>query len=318
MFTPTMLTRRQAACLPVLAAGCASAGPASPADLRFANLETLSESVHSGVASEDGAQRLTMRLCRYPALGLSWLWIHARIEDRFYSFVDHLAPCTNDPVNTDTDSVAYADKAGALVFRREGRVGAPTAAGAEGVCRAHRSVDSRFGAGDTPLAAKIRFSPERLYAGLNRGRTEVFGRGEAEIELGGRSFRFTGPAQFHEQGQIQPRFTAPFCYATLWGDGAASTLLITRGRREGYLLEGDRAVNVTSVSIGPRAPRRAIVIGLADGRRLEGEAVVRQAYTLPITGQIWRGHMVDVELAGRIYRGHVNDYDIADGIPYMG
>lgn len=318
MSTHAMFTRRQAVWLPLAAASCASAGSAPPADLRFANLETLSESVHSGVSSQDGAQRLTMRLCRYPALGLSWLWIHARIENVFYSFVDHLAPCTNEPVNVEANSVRYADAGSALVFHREGRAGAPTAAGAEGVCRALASATSRFGAQDTPLAARIRFSPERLYAGLNRGRTEVFGRGEADIELGGRTYRFSGPAQFHEQGQTQPRFTAPFCYATLWGDGAASTLLISRGRREGYLLEGDRTVNVTSVSIAPRAPRRALVVSLADGRRLEGEAVVRQAYTIPITGQIWRGHMVDVELGGRTYRGHVNDFDIADGVPYTG
>jgi hypothetical protein len=105
---------------------------------------------------------------------------------------------------------------------------------------------------------------------------------------------------------------------TLWGDGAASTMLITARRRDGYLLEGDKASEVKAVTIEPPAARRALNVVLADGRQLTGVATVRQAFSLPIVGRTWRGHMMNVELDGRTYRGHINDYIINDGIPYRG
>lgn len=313
-----MWTRRQAVFLPLAAGACATAPGGPPLDARFTNIETLSESVHSGISSEDGEQRLTMRLCRYPELGLAWVWVHARVNGAFYSFVNHMAPCGTNPIVTDTDRAFYNDSQGAMAFERLGKVGAPTNATASGRCKAHRSATSVFGDSDHDLEARIAFTPERLYSGLNRGRTEVFGKGVASIILDGTRHSFSGPAQFHEQGQTAPRFTAAFCYMTLWGDGAASTMLITANRREGYLLEGDKTTEVASVFIDPPAPRRAISVTLADGRKLAGEAAVVQAYTLPMVGNTWRGHMVNVELDSRTYRGSVNDYIINDGIPYRG
>lgn len=313
-----MWTRRQAVLLPLAAGACVTTPAGPPLDARFTNIETLSESVHSGVSSDDGEQRLTMRLCRYPELGVAWLWVHARIDGEFYSFVNHMAPSGTDASKVDGDDVRYSDAAGSLAFERRGKVSAPTSCTVSGRCKAHRSATSTFGDGAHPLEARIAFTPQRLYSGLNRGRTEVFGRGTASVTVGGRSHEFAGPAQFHEQGQTNPRFTAAFCYMTLWGDGAASTMLITANRREGYLLEGDKATEVASVFIDPPAPRREMRVALADGRRLEGEAVVKQAYTLPIVGNTWRGHMMNVELGGRTYRGHINDYLINDGVPYRG
>ena len=313
-----MWTRRQAVLLPLAAGACVTAPAGPPPDARFTNIETLSESVHSGVSSEDGEQRLIMRLCRYPELGLAWVWIHARVNGEFYSFVNHLSPCGTSPTLVDSDHAFYNDTRGSLAFERHGKVSAPTGATASGRCRAHRSPVSVFGDGAHDLEALITFRPERLYSGLNRGRTEVFGQGVASLILDGKKTFFSGPAQFHEQGQTNPRFTAAFCYMTLWGDGAASTMLITANRREGYLLEGGRATEVASVFIDPPAPRRAISVTLADGRKLSGEAIVVQPYTLPLVGNTWRGHMMNVELGGRTYRGSVNDYLINDGVPYRG
>lgn len=313
-----MWTRRSALFLPLAAGACATLPDGPPLDAQFTNIETLSESVHSGVSSGDGEQRLTMRLCRYPQLGLAWLWMHSRIDGEFYSFVNHMAPCgTNDTI-VDGDSVRYADSTASLVFERKGKVSAPTGATVTGKNMARKATTSAFGSGDQHMEASIAFSPERLYSGLNKGRTEVFGKSFASVTINGKRTEFSGPAQFHEQGQTNPRFTAAFCYMTLWGDGAASTMLITARRREGYLLEGDKATEVASVYIDPPAPHRAISITLADGRKLGGEVTVVQAYTLPIVGNTWRGHMVNVDLGGRTYRGHVNDYIINDGIPYRG
>jgi hypothetical protein len=43
-----------------------------------------------------------------------------------------------------------------------------------------------------------------------------------------------------------------------------------------------------------------------------------QAYTLPIYGNRWRGHMVKVALGDRSFMGHINDYIIEEGVPYSG
>ena len=313
-----MWTRRQAVLLPLAAGACATAPSGSPLDMQFTNIETPSESVHSGVSSEDGEQRLTMRLCRYPELGLAWVWMHARVDGQFYSFIDHIAPCGTDASQVAGEHVRYSDTAAALVFERNGKVSAPASASASGRCFARKSVTSAFGGGDRRMEASIAFSPERLYSGLNQGRTEVFGRGRATVTIDGKRVEFSGPAQFHEQVQTSPRFTAAFCYMTLWGEGAASTMLITARRREGYLLEGDKATEIKAVTIDPPAVQRALSVTLADGHRLTGVATVRQAFTLPIVGHTWRGHMMNVELGGRTYRGHINDYIINDGIPYNG
>ena len=313
-----MLTRRSALLSSLAAGACASTGGGDSPDARFRNLETLSESVHSGVASEDGELRCTVRLCRYPALGLAWVWMHARTPDGFFSYVDHLSPCAGEATQTDADRVRYADTAGTLVFERRGRVNKPTGAVITGSCLARRTTTSAFGRGQHTLKVDIAFTPARLYQGLNAGRTEVFGRSKAVVTIDGKRTEIEGPAQFHEQGQTTPRFTAPFCYATLWGTGdAASTMLIAPRRRDGYLLEGDRATEITNVVIDPPASRRVIHMTLKDGRRLDGEARVIQAYTLPMVGNTWRGHMVKVQMPGMTFMGHVNDYIIGDGVPYL-
>ncbi len=315
-----MLTRRTALLSSLAAGACASAGGvADSPDARFRNLATLSESVHSGVASDDGELRCTVRLCRYPALGLAWVWMHARTAEGFFSYVDHLAPCGGDATKTDADSVRYSDSAGLLVFERSGRVSKPAGARISGSCMARKTTTSAFGKGEHSMKVEIAFSPARLYQGLNAGRTEVFGRSKATVTIDGKATQIEGPAQFHEQGQTTPRFTAPFCYATLWGVGdAASTMLIAPKRRDGYLLEGDRATEIANVTIDPPAALRAIHITLRDGRKLDGEARVVQAYTLPMVGDTWRGHMVRVQMAGMTFMGHVNDYIIGDGAPYLG
>ncbi len=314
-----MLTRRAAVLSALSAGACVSTDSGGePIDARFANLTTLSESVHSGVSSDDGQLRLTMRLCRYPELGLAWIWMHARTPDGFFSYVDHLAPCGHHKTATENENAFYNDWAAQLTFERLGRVDNPTQVTIRGACFAQRSPVSAFGRGDKLLTTNVRFTPERLYSGLNRGRTEVFGRAEATVTIDGKATQIEGPAQFHEQGQTNPRFTAPFCYMTLWGSGAASTMLIAPNRRDGYLLEGDRTTEVEDVTVDPPAARRALRVKLADGRTLEGEASVVQAYTIPLVGRTWRGHMMNVTLGDREYRGHINDYIIGAGVPYAG
>jgi hypothetical protein len=182
---------------------------------------------------------------------------------------------------------------------------------------ARRTEESRFGAGALKLDFSIAFTPQRLYSGLNPGRTEVFGRSRAVVTLRGRDHVIEGPAQFHEQRQATPRFGAPFCYMTLWGDEAAATTLIGQQRRDGYLLEGNKSTEVESISIEkPGGPRRWIRAKLADGRSLDGRASVVESYAIPLLGNRWRGHMVRANLGGHEFMGHINDYIIGAGVPY--
>lgn len=311
-----MLTRRTALLSTLAAGACATGGTGDePADAQFRNIETLSESVHSGVASGDGEKRLTVRLCRYPELRLAWIWIHARTPDGFFSYVDHLSPA--QLISGQTFGKTYRDNARTLEFLRTGEKEKPDAASIYGQCLARKTTTSTFGQGEHKLELSIQFTPERAYTGLNKGRTEVFGRSRAKVTIDGKLTEFEGPAQFHEQDQTAPRFTAPFCYISLWGDGAAATLLIAPNRRDGYLLEGDRTTEATDLTIDPPgAANRNLQVKLADGRELTGEVSVVQAYTIPLVGTRWRGHMVNVRMDGRVFRGHVNDYGLGAGPPY--
>jgi len=287
-------------------------------DRIYRGLELLSESVHCGVSSADGRHRLTLRLCRYPSMGRAWLWLHARTPDGFYSHVDHLAPCGNEATPASDISTRYADLAETLVFKRAGPLALPASAEVEARMRAHRTARSRFGPGPAKVAAAINFQPARAYSGLNPGRTEIFGLGWVRLETGGRAIEFDGPAQFHEQRQTTPRFMTPFAYITLWSEDAGSTLLVTPGRADGYLLEGRLSSEAKVLRLDPPGQaRRILAVALADGRTLEGEARLTQAYSVPLYGSRWRGHFVEARLAGRIFRGNINDY-LPERLPYPG
>lgn len=309
-----MLTRR-AALLTTLAAGaCATAPTGTPADIAQKGVISPSESVHTGIASLDGRLRLTTRICRYPALGQAWVWAHARTPNGFFSYVDHIAPCGSDATPEGTERAFYADTGKLLTFERLGPVSKPTAANVTGAVRARKTTTSAFGPGSYAMSFTVAFKPERLYSGLNVGRTEVFGRSTCKLTIGGSVYEFEGPAQFHEQRQSNPRFTAPFAYTTLWGENdAAMTFLVANSRNEGYLLEGSKATNGKVAKLDrPGAQRRQLVLRLDDGRTLEGETELIQAYTLPIFGNVWRGHMLRAELGGKRFHGHTNDYLTAD------
>ena len=58
-----------------------------------------------------------------------------------------------------------------------------------------------------------------------------------------------------------------------------------------------------------------MALRLTDGRLLEGSAATVQAYTIPIVGNRWRGHMINVALGSRRYFGHINDY-LTEAVPY--
>jgi hypothetical protein len=310
-------SRRAALLTPLAGAACAMLPTGRPADEIFRNISTPSESVHSGVCSPDGERRLTVRLCRYPELGLAWRWVHARTPRGFFSFIDHMTPCSRDATSDAGARAVYSDLGGTMVLQRDGLVTAPRAASIAGQVPARTTTDCTFGEGGHKLLFEIAFRPERLYAGLNQGRTEVFGHSRASVSVDGERFEIEGPAQFHEQRQSTPRFTQAFSYITLWGDNSASTLLITGPRREGYVFEGDKPTDVTHVRLDPPGQRRTFTARLKDGRELEGEGDLVQGYKVPIVGQRWEGHMVRARLDGKQLFGHMNDF-LPDKVAYGG
>lgn len=314
--TPHRRTILSALLATPLASACATvretAPDASDADASMSQfgLETPSESVHSGVASADGRYRLTTRLCRYPELGVAWLWAHALTPEGFFSFVDHVAPCAPTSTPESASTARYVDAAETLAFERSGPVTAPRSAAISGACRAHRTATSLYGPGDHAMAFSIAFRPARSYTGLNAGRTEVFGRSEATLAIDGRTVSFEGPAQFHEQRQSNPRFTQPFAYTTLWGEGdSAGTFLFAGRRNEGYLIQGQTPTDLRILHLDRAGPaQRRIAIRLNDGHTMEGAASVMQAYTIPVYGRVWRGHMVRATFGDQRFFGHVNDF----------
>ncbi len=312
-------TRRIAMLAPLAVAACvsASAGKTAgePADEAFRDIATPSESVHSGVCSSDGDRRVTVRLCRYPDLGLAWVWIHARTPKGFFSYIDHAAPCGRDPTPIDNDVATYTDTLKTIVFNRLGAASKPRAARVHGGALARKTTDGSFGHGDHELDVSIDFAPARLFSGLNAGRTEVFGHSRAVVTIDGEKFEIEGPAQFHEQRQKTPRFTVPFSYLTLWGEDASATMLVTPRRHDGYILDGDRTMEIDSVQVGPPGLRRKLSVRLKDGKNLGGEITLVQGYTVPIVGQSWQGHMVRAELGRYAFLGHANDFR-PDGVPY--
>jgi hypothetical protein len=316
---PALTRRTVLASSGALAAGACTHAPDQPPrapDLIYKGLELPSESVHSGVSSADGQQRLTIRICRYPTMGKAWLWVHARTPRGVFSFVDHLAPSGSEATPVNDTRVRYADTAERLVFEREGPSALPTACTVSARVPAIRSATSRFGEGAHDLSARIDFRPARAYSGLNPGRTEVFGTARAELDVAGQTLAFEGPAQFHEQRQSQPRFITPFAYITLWSAGAGATLLVTPRRADGYLLDGAASNDAALLRLDPPGgATRRIAVRLSDGRTLEGEARVTAPYTLPLYGETWRGHFVSATLGDRRFEGNINDF-LPDQLPY--
>lgn len=312
-------TRRMAMLAPLAATACTNmaAGKTSgkPADEVFRDIATPSESVHSGVCSPDGEKRLTVRLCRYPDLGLAWVWMHTRTPKGFFSYIDHMAPCGHDATPTDGEAATYIDTHKTIVFERLGAVSKPKAAHVHGAAMARKVTEGRFGPGEHKLDFKIDFSPARLFSGLNAGRTEVFGHTRATVTVDGETIEIEGPAQFHEQRQTTARFTVPFSYLTLWGEQASATMLVTPSRSDGYILDGDRTMEIDHVEVGPPGPQRKLSVRLKDGKTLVGAITLVQGYSVPIVGQSWQGHMVRVELGPYAFLGHANDFR-PDAVPY--
>lgn len=274
-----------------------------------------SEAVYLDVVSSDGTEAVIVRLCRYPADGIAWLWAHVFEQGRVCAFTQHDLRCDVRATPIDADRVRYPIEGdhGRAVFEREGPVAAPRLAKLHGDFEMHDSRHAPHGGG--PILAEIdaRFSPLGASVSNLPGRSESLGTVEAEVRLGTRAWRIRGGGQLHEQVQSMPRFEEPFVYGTLRG---AASCVFVRGMRgaRGFWIDSGRQVTIDRVELSPPGSARTIVLHCEDGLR-EGVLRTTYDYTIPIDARRRPGTIVVGEVSGVAVSGCVNDY-LVDRIDY--
>lgn len=285
---------------------------AKPPDTLVRGSKAYSESIMVMSVSTDGKSALTLRFCRFPVEGVTWLWCHVFHDGSFFAFTRHDLPCEPERL-ADGPAADYRTEGARLA--RTGRGPQLSDVRLEADLPFHESRRAPLGPGRVRGRLEGRFTPTHaLTAQVLPGRDEVYGTFRAEVSVGGRTFVHEGPAKFHEQRQEAPRFDAPFCYAWLAGDDrAATTLLIPQGATGGWRI-GDAEAPLADMLLDPPAPSRAVAWKLKDGRVLPGriEALVR--YQIPIFGRPWQGSFVRGDCDGRPIVGAMNDWPAAPDI----
>ncbi|ODT88806.1 hypothetical protein [Phenylobacterium sp. SCN 70-31] len=277
-------------------------------DLRVRGSDAYSESAMVMSVARDGSSALTLRFCRFPVQGFTWLWCHLLHEGRLYAFTRHDLPAgamrlADEPVARWRAPGADAEL---LRTRRHGALPAVRLAAKLGF---HDSRSAPHGEG--PVQGRIdgRFQAvSPLSARVLEGREEVYGLCRARVEIGGRTFEHEGLAKFHEQRQAAPRFDAPFNYAFLAGDGLnATTLLLAQGATGGWQVDGAEAP-LADMTLDPPGASRGVAWRFRDAKATSGRLEALTRYEIPIYGRAWQGSFVRGDFGGRPIVGAVNDW----------
>ncbi|RAK65608.1 hypothetical protein [Phenylobacterium kunshanense] len=291
---------------PALAAGQALAS--SPPDVRVRGGKAYSESAMVMSVAADGSSAMTLRFCRFPVEGLTWLWCHILVDGQLYAFTRHDLPCTGERL-ADTPAAAYGAAPLKAGLARTGRGRDLSDVQLHADLRFHRSRNAPHGPGAVHGRFMGRFYPvDALDTQVLEGRDEVYGAFRAQVEIAGRRFVHEGPAKFHEQRQTAPRFETPFCYAWLAGPtAAATTLLIPPGATGGWRFDGVEAP-LADMTLDPPGSERRAAWRLKDGRVLPGRLRALIRYEIPIYDRNWQGSFVTGECDGRPVVGAMNDW----------
>lgn len=265
-----------------------------------------SESAMVMYVAEDGSVALTLRFCRFPDDGVTWLWCHVLTGDRLLGFTDHALACDGARVFAGS-AAAYETAAPAAWIRRSGSDGAMTEARFGADLAMVEGDQGRHGPGDVPVSLSGAFRP--LYSlgeEVAAGRREVVGMLQGEIRLEGRRIALEGLAKYHEQRQVTPRFTEPFRYLCLWGADASCVAIASRAGQIGAaLVDGHESV-ITRFEAPPVAAARSATLGLRDGTLLRADIRTLKAISLPIGEETWRGSFVTATLGARRLTGMLN------------
>src|SRR5579884_725631 len=137
------LTRRVVmGSVPALAAGRALAASGNGTNVK--GLKTYSESAMVMAVSADGRTGATLRFCRFPDVGVTWVWLHLLHDGEVYAFTDPDLPCTKERL-AGTPSAAY--RASGAILAREGSGPGLKDVRLEATLPAHHSKDAPNGPG---------------------------------------------------------------------------------------------------------------------------------------------------------------------------
>ncbi|HXW83446.1 MAG TPA: hypothetical protein VEJ86_03510 [Candidatus Binataceae bacterium] len=271
------------------------------------------EAVMLVFATADARNLLSLRLCRYPTEDTSWLWARVITPGGAWSRFDNYLPCTADRSAIESADVRYALADNSLVYRRIGPRANPTSCAVDGILElseedsAHRTV---------PVEIHATLMPRASHAGFNARRTEIMGLARATVRAAGSTWIVEGLGHFHEQPQVEPRFTIGFTYASFWGETISGVTLFSEGPNGGQLHRGGRALRVARFEVSAPAPERTVKFSLDSGETLYGSARVVHQHTISTYGKPWRGHFVAGEIAGERYAGMINDWR-SETLPYL-
>jgi len=302
-----MIDRRALiAAAPALAAGRAFA--AASKDVAVRGSKAYSESAMVMSVTPDGQSALTLRFCRFPVEGQTWLWCHLLHEGRLYAFTTHDLPCSADRLAAAQLAEYRAAGADAELVRVRRDGGLPAVRLAADL-KFHESRAAPHGPGS--VAGKLTgqfLAVSPLGAQVLEGREEVYGFCHAEVEIAGRRFVHEGLAKFHEQRQEAARFDAPFCYSFLSGDAMNCTALLhAKGASGGWQIDGAEAA-IADMTLDRPGPTRAVAWKMKDSRVLPGRLTALVRYEIPIFDRRWNGSFVRGDCDGRPVVGAMNDW----------
>ncbi|TAJ70979.1 MAG: hypothetical protein EPO51_15840 [Phenylobacterium sp.] len=308
-----MIDRRSLiAATPALLATPALAAPSG--DLAVRGSKAYSESAMVMSVTPDGGSALTLRFCRFPVEGQTWLWCHIFHEGRFYAFTSHDLPCASERLaGVQVAEYRAAPAQAELVRVRRGDKLPAVRLAAD--LNFHESRTAPHGPGEIPgkfTAQFLAVSP--LGSQVLEGREEIYGWCVAEVEIDGRKFVHEGLAKYHEQRQEAARFAAPFCYSFLAGDSMNCTALLhAKGASGGWRIDGVETA-LADMTVDPPSPMRAVSWKLKDKPALPGRLTDLVRYEIPIYGRPWQGSFVQGSCDGRPIVGTMNDWIVPPDI----
>lgn len=284
------------------------AGAAVSRDIAVRGSQAYSESAMVMSVTPDGRSALTLRFCRFPVEGQTWVWCHLFHEGRFYAFTTHDLPCSPDRLAGAQVAEYRASGARAELVRVRRSDKLPAVRLAADL-KFHESRSAPHGPGDVPGRITARFlAVSPLGTQVLEGREEVYGRCRATVEIGGRRFLHDGLAKFHEQRQEAARFEAPFCYSFLSGDATNCTALLhAKGASGGWQIDGIETA-IADMTLDPPGADRRVSWRMKDRPTLPGRLQALVRYEIPVYGRPWIGSFVKGACDGRPIVGAMNDW----------
>lgn len=272
---------------------------------------TWAESAAVGGTTPDGERGFGIRIARFPMRGAGSLWGHVSLPGWLLGFAGERGSLGDYAGLTDVtaDHVRFAIHDGGEATIERTRLADGRFRG-EGHARflAHESDDPPSGPGTIPISIDVVFLARHVPQYVRPGRMETAGSVEATITTPEGSFTLATRGKWHEQIGDRPRFGPAFTYMSIAGDDCF--LLAGKNTRAvyGFWERGGVTVPVREFAIDPPGDRRRFRVTLADGRAIEGEAVVKRAHSVPIEGKRRPGTFVVAATSFGELSGQLNDW----------